>query len=115
MPHCLIPFFNIAGFFCYKLIIGLPVGTFSGINLTNTLENRAASGYEAPKALQNFSMETGFQVSGDIILLALLVLYILHLIYILTVWLFFQGNLDLFLCGDLTTMSGQCKFLSNTP
>ncbi|CAD6251915.1 unnamed protein product [Miscanthus lutarioriparius] len=26
---------------------------------------RAASGYEAPKALQNFSMETGFQVSGE--------------------------------------------------
>lgn len=26
---------------------------------------RAASGYEAPKALENFSLETGFQVSGE--------------------------------------------------
>ncbi|CAD6248222.1 unnamed protein product [Miscanthus lutarioriparius] len=28
-------------------------------------DQRAASGYEAPKALQNFSLETGFQVSGE--------------------------------------------------
>jgi hypothetical protein len=74
---CLVVYFifKIAGYFCYELIIGLPVGALSGIDLTNTLENRAASGYEAPKALENFSLETGFQVSGDIILLALLVVY----------------------------------------
>lgn len=76
-----IPFLMLLFSFCYKLIIGLPVGAFSVVNLTNTLENRAASGYEAPKALQKFSWETGFQVSGDIILLALLVVYCLQFIF----------------------------------
>jgi hypothetical protein len=82
---CLIIWFflNIASLFCDNN--GLPVGSFSGVNLTCTLENRAASGHEAPKALQNFSLETGFQVSGDILLLPLLAVYIPHLIYILTV------------------------------
>uniref|UniRef100_A0A0A9CSN5 Uncharacterized protein n=1 Tax=Arundo donax TaxID=35708 RepID=A0A0A9CSN5_ARUDO len=40
---------------------------------------RAASGHEAPKALQNLSLETGFQVSGEIILLALLVTYSIYI------------------------------------
>jgi hypothetical protein len=58
--------FYISNLFCND---GLLVGSFSGVNLRIALENRAASGHEAPKALQKFSMETGFQVSGNIILL----------------------------------------------
>lgn len=79
------------------------------------MENRAASGHEAPKALQKFSMETGFQVSGNIILLLFPVVSVAHLVYTLNCLAFLQGNADLFICGDFIIMSGQCKFLSSSP
>ena len=77
-------FLNIGSLFCYNNGLLFSSLWCLTVNLTCTLENRAASRHEAPKVLQKFLLETGFQVSGDI-LLPLLAVYIPHLIYILTV------------------------------
>ena len=76
-------FLNIGSLFCYNNGLLFSSLWCLTVNLTCTLENRAASGHEAPKVLQKFSWVTGFQVSGEILLLPFLAVYIPHLIYIL--------------------------------
>jgi hypothetical protein len=115
----MLEFICISSFINFTLLIShvLLADLFDGVNVVPMENNRAASGQEAPKALKKFSSETGFQISGDIIFLTLLVVYSISFIFTYSNFFsnLFQGSVNLFPYGGFITTSGQCKNLSRTP